>query len=52
MGMLDSPHPAKGSLAFDGRTLYYTTDRLQVETYDTKTREVRTIPGLITEFFF
>lgn len=52
MGTLDGPRPAKGSLAFDGRTLYYTTDRLQVETYDTETGEVGTIPGLITEFFF
>lgn len=52
MGTLDGPHPVKGSLAFDGRTLYYTTDRLQVETYDTETGEVGTISGLITEFFF
>lgn len=52
MDTLDGPCPAKGSLAFDGRMLYYTTDQLQVETYDTKTGEVKIIPGLITEFFF
>lgn len=52
MGTLDGPCPAKGSLAFDGRILYYTTDRLMVETYDTETGEAGTIPGLITEFFF
>lgn len=52
MGTLDGPCPAKGSLAFDGRILYYTTDRLIVETYDTETGEAGSIPGLITEFFF
>lgn len=52
MDTLEGPRPVKGSLAFDGRTLYYTTDRLQVETYDTQTGEAGTIPGLITEFFF
>lgn len=52
MGTLDGPRPVKGSLAFDGRTLYYTTDRLQVEAYDTETGEAGAIPGLVTEFFF
>lgn len=52
MNMLDIPSPSKGSLAFDGRIIYYTTDQLQVEAYDTKTREAAVIPNLITEFFF
>lgn len=52
MDILDLPSPAKGSLAFDGRVIYYTTDRLQVEAYDIKTRKTEVIPNLVTEFFF
>lgn len=52
MDILDIPSPSKGSLACDGRIIYYTTDQLQVETYDTKTGEVAVIPNIITEFFF
>lgn len=50
MSTLDGPRPVKVSLAFDGRTLYYTTDWLMVETYDIETGEMGIISGLITEF--
>lgn len=52
MDTIEGPCPVKGSLAFDGQKIYYTTDRLEVAAYDVQTGETGVIPGLITEFFF
>jgi len=43
--------PVIRSVAFDGRTIYYTNERSEIVAYDTKTRTSAVIPGIATHTF-